>query len=154
MSKFLILIFTAAVCLAGLLAGPGTALAFQLHAAPEGQYAHQIAHAFFIVSMAIFAFWLHKMRLIEKRGWRYIQMSCFLFILWNIDAMVGHEIDIRLTADAFTGGGFTQSLVVERAIAPYLYYALKMDHLICVPPMVLLLTGLKRLKRESEGGER
>ena len=154
MAKSMTFIFTAAVCLAGLLAGPGTALALQVHAFPEGLYAHQIAHAFFIVSMGIFAFWLHKMRLIEKRGWRYIQISCFLFILWNLDAVVGHAIDSRLTADAFSGGGFTQSLVTERAIAPYFYYFLKMDHLICVPAMVLLLMGLKRLNRESDGGER
>lgn len=135
-----------------LLVLPRAALALQVHPAPTGLYAHQIAHAFFILSMAIFAFWLHRMGLVKIKGWRFIQMSCFLFILWNINAMAGHGLESRLTEDAFVGADFTKALVVDRAFAPYLYYFLKMDHFLCVPAMILLLMGLKRLKAASEGG--
>ncbi|MDD5476343.1 MAG: hypothetical protein PHU03_07520, partial [Syntrophales bacterium] len=62
----------------------------QVHAEPEGLYSHQMGHVFFLFSMAVFAFWLQKTRLAEKRGWRYIQFSCVAFILWNLDALWGH----------------------------------------------------------------
>lgn len=138
------------VSFTGLLMGPDTASALQEHPAPEGLYAHQFAHGFFIFSMAFLAFWLQKSRLIEKRSWRYIQISCLCFILWNINAMVGHQIGSRLGEDVFVGSVWSRMLVVERAVAPHLYYFLKMDHLICVPAIIFLFLGLKRLRLESE----
>jgi hypothetical protein len=34
---------------------------------------------------------------------------------------------------------------------PYFYYFLKMDHLLCVPAMVLLCLGLRKLAAEAPG---
>jgi hypothetical protein len=150
--KALFLFFGSGLGLVLLL--PGDASAIQVHPAPEGLYAHQIAHVFFIASMAFFAFWLEKTRLVKAKGWRYIQLSSFWFILWNIGAMLGHVIDSFLEESAFVGAGWSKALVVEEAIAPYLYYVLKMDHLICVPAMVFLLLGLKKLNSEVRGRTR
>ena len=133
-----------------LLVNPMDVLALQVHPTPEGLYTHQIAHAFFILSMATLTFWLQKRGLIRQKGWRFIQLACICFILWNIGAMAGHMIDSRLPADAFHGSGWGRVLVVERAIFPYLYYVIKMDHLICVPAILLLFFGLRSLKLESE----
>lgn len=146
----MILIRTVMMCIAVLMIHPNTALALQVHPQPEGLYAHQIAHAFFILSMTILAFWLQKSKLVEKKGWRYIQIGCVCFILWNINAMTGHIIDSKLSQDAFAGSGWTKKLVVEKVSAPYLYYLLKMDHLTCVPAMVFFFIGLRILKNEAE----
>lgn len=132
--------------ISGLFLYPESAFALQVHPTPEGLYAHQISHAFLVFSMAILVFWLQKRRLVQERGWRYIQVSCLLFILWNIDAMTGHVIDSKLDAEAFTATGFSRALVMEKAITPYLYYLLKLDHFICVPAIVFLYLGLRRLE--------
>ncbi|MFH1488729.1 MAG: hypothetical protein ABII06_07495 [Pseudomonadota bacterium] len=123
--------------------------AFQVHPEPEGLYSHLLAHIFFILSMAILAFWLQKTRLIRSKGWRYMQISCLLFIFWNLDTFLGHIIDSRMSPEAIVGSPWAKSLVLEKAIAPYLYYVLKMDHLICVPAIILLFIGLRSLKAGS-----
>jgi len=128
-------------------------LALQVHPEPEGLYAHQVAHAFFIFSMAILIFWLHKSRLVDNKGWRYIQIGCLCFILWNIIAMAGHIIDSKLSKEAFLGSGWTKTLVIEKAIAPYLYYLLKMDHFICVPAIVFLFIGIRKFRLETRGNQ-
>jgi len=152
LSKAVFLFF--GICLNLVLLFPGVASAIQVHAAPEGLYVHQIAHVFLIASMAFLAFWLERTRLVKARGWRYIQVSSFCFILWNIEAIIGHVIESSLSESAFVGTGWAKSLVVENASAPYLYYVLKMDHLICVPAMIFLLLGLRKLNLEARGGSR
>jgi hypothetical protein len=131
---------------------PEAAWALQVHPAPTGLYAHQIAHLFFLLSMAAMALWLARNRLTQRPGWRFIQWSCLLFVLWNLGAIVGHAIDHRLPEEAFAGSGWNQQLVVERAILPYLYLLLRMDHLTCVPAMALLLVALRKFRKEVEGG--
>jgi hypothetical protein len=131
---------------------PAQGFALQVHAEPEGLYSHQLGHMFFVFSMAVFAFWLQKTQLAEKRGWRYIQVSCVIFILWNLGAIAGHMLESRLSEDAFVRISSGRALVMEKAAAPYLYYFLKLDHLIAVPAMIFLLLGLNRLKKESGEG--
>ena len=128
------------------------ALALQVHTDPEGLYSHQLGHLFFIASMAILIFWLQKTRLAEAKGWRYIQISCLAFILWNSGAIAGHFIETLQAEEAFVRISSGRALVVEKAFAPYLFYFLKLDHLFAVPAMIFLLLGLRRLKRESREG--
>jgi len=51
------------------------ALATQAHNAPEGLYAHQLAHVFFIISMGVLIYWLRERKLVQAVGWRYIQYA-------------------------------------------------------------------------------
>lgn len=128
----------------------GTAFGLQAHAtAEEGLYSHQLGHVFFLLSMVVFAFWLQKTRLVERGGWRLIQMSCLFFILWNLDAIAGHEIELWLDASRFVGVPPSRVLIADDGLIPYLYFFLKLDHLFCVPAMVLLYWGLRRLGSES-----
>jgi hypothetical protein len=143
-----------ALVLGGALALPPAVHGLQVHPAPEGLYAHQIAHIFFLVSMAAMAFWLRRNRLSQQPGWRFIQWSCLLLILWNAGAIWGHDIDHRLKEEAFGGSGWSRYLLMDQAILPYLYVFLRMDHLTCVPAMGLLLLALRRFRREVEGGQR
>jgi lipid-A-disaccharide synthase-like uncharacterized protein len=124
---------------------PEVAWAFQSHPAPEGLYVHQLAHVFFIVAMGILAYWLQVNRFVQQRGWRLIQMSCILFILWNIDTFFGHWVEERVAADAVIGEpDWTQRIILDSSMTR-LYYALKLDHLVSVPAIICLFLGIRSL---------
>ena len=132
-----------------LILWSGPAFGLQGHAnAEEGQYSHQLGHLFFILGMLIFAFWLQKTRLVKERGWRLLQISCLFFILWNIDALAGHEIELWLDESRFVGEGPSRVLIAEGGHLPYLYFFLKLDHFLCVPALALLFLGLRKIKAD------
>ncbi|MGD9242646.1 MAG: hypothetical protein PVI34_04945 [Desulfobacterales bacterium] len=127
---------------------PLPVLATQGHTQPEGLYAHQMAHVFFMFSMGLLMYWLRKRGLVKATGWRFIQFASFFFILWNADAFLVHFIEEQ-----------TEVLVIVR-LNPwhlhiqaaegfgwlvYVYYVAKLDHLLCVPALFFLYIGLKRL---------
>jgi hypothetical protein len=136
------------VCLLEMLLWPASGSATQGHAGIEGLYTHQLAHIFFAVSMAILIYWLRQRYLVKQKGWRYIQYSAFFFILWNLDAFMVHLLgehlgiihvhkvnawEIQITASA-----------QHRFLIP-LYYLARLDHLLCVPALLFLYAGLRRL---------
>jgi hypothetical protein len=136
--------------LATLLAVPGSAWAFQSHPAPEGLYAHQIAHVFFIFAMAMLAYWLEQNRFTQERGWRFIQISCILFVVWNIVAFAGHWVEEQIPPSSLIGDpDWTQRIdFSSHPLAP-LFFVLKLDHLISVPAMVFLFLGIKSLYKQA-----
>ena len=132
----------------------GPALATQAHGAPEGLYAHQLAHLVFIVSMGVLIYWLRARRPVQETGWRYIQYAALFFILWNLDAFCVHLLEeqsalievqrladwqMRITAAHPSGLSLK-----------WLYYAAKLDHLLCVPAMCFLYFGLRRLMVDTQ----
>jgi hypothetical protein len=129
------------------------AFATQTHGQPEGLYAHQMAHAFFIISMWIFDFWLRQRKLVNEPGWRFIQIAAVLFILWNVDAMAVHFLDeqVHILKTGIVEMWHIQIDYEEgyRGLA-VLYYMLKLDHLLCVPAMIYLYLGLKRIALQAE----
>lgn len=145
------LIFTCLICITCIFINPAKVLALQLHLAPGGLYAHQMAHAFFIFSMGFFSFWLQKNRLVEQKGWRYIQISALLLILWNIDAMAAHSLEAWLINDTLSVSGLSGYSITGSGFLAYFYYFLKMDHLTCVPAIIFLFIGLRRLGFKKEG---
>jgi hypothetical protein len=137
--------------LAGGLAPP-PALAVQGHGHPEGIYVHQAAHVFFAAAMGLLIYWLRERRLVAARGWRLIQYSALGFILWNADAFFAHLVDEQLAV--------VKVVMVDRgtlrvdapgggAALAGLYYAAKLDHLLCVPAMAFLYAGLRRLLKDG-----
>jgi hypothetical protein len=147
--------YFAAGILTGLLFWAQPVLATQTHGAPEGLYVHQLAHLFFIVSMGSLEFWLRQRNLVREPGWKYIQLAAILFILWNIDAMVVHFMDEHLDILGITKVDFwhirIESFQGQYSLA-FLYYLLKLDHLLCVPAMFFLYKGLRRLVADGDGG--
>lgn len=131
---------------------PGNALATQGHGGIEGVYAHQIAHLFFIVSIGILIYWLRERKLVQETGWRYIQYAALFFILWNIDTILVHALDDQFRIIQTQSVG-TWQIQIEDAyshnVIKLFYYVAKLDHLLCVPALVLLYLGLKRLKETS-----
>jgi hypothetical protein len=129
------------------------ALATQAHNAPEGLYAHQLAHIFFIVSMGVLIYWLRERKLVRTVGWRYIQYAALFFILWNLDAFSVHLMEEQIPVIAvqrlspweirITAADHSHALT-------WFYYAVKLDHLLCVPALLFLYFGLRRLLKETD----
>ncbi len=137
------------VALTIFLSSAENAHALQVHPAPEGLYAHQMAHVFYILSMVLFIYWIHKTDLGKQTAWRYVQLGCAFLALWNIWAFVGHVIDHNLSRDIFLGEGWNRIMMADEWTTGYLYVILKMDHFICVPAVALLFVALRKLNREK-----
>jgi hypothetical protein len=127
------------------LSVPDPVLAFQSHTGYEGLCVHQLAHVFFAVTMGILAYWLQANRFTDQRGWRLVQISCLLFIIWNMDAFFGHWVEHRIPDGSLIGPpDWTQRIYVNVDWVTA-YYVLKMDHLWCVPAIVCLFAGIRLL---------
>ena len=127
-------------------------MATQAHGEPEGIIAHQVAHVFFIFSMGILIYWLRERGLVVEKAWRYIQYAAFFFILWNLDTILAHLFDEQLRMVRVTREGLW-IIHIDTGDNPrwlgWLYYFLKLDHLLCVPALAFLLLGLRRLVRSD-----
>jgi hypothetical protein len=131
---------------------PLAALAVQEHGAPEGIYSHQGAHVFFAASMGLLIFWLRQRRLVQEPGWRCIQYAALFFILWNIDAFTAHFLDEQsgVLDTVMAAPGKIKIEVGENLTSlAWLYYMAKLDHLLCVPAMLFLYAGLRRLLKDA-----
>ncbi len=138
------------ICLIMLFAEP--ALATQAHGEPEGLYAHQLGHLFFIISMGVLIFWLRERQLVQAAGWRYIQYAALFFILWNVDAFFVHLVDEQLAVIEIQRINPWEIKIVSNVdskILIWLYYMAKLDHLLCVPALLFLYFGLRRLLKDS-----
>ena len=146
--------FAALVCIAVVgIAQP--ALATQTHYEPEGLVVHQVAHLFFALSMGTLAYWLRARKLTRHRGWRLIRYAALLLILWNIDAFTAHLIDEQASLVGVERIDALHLFLAPRPGLEFLlplYYLVKLDHLFCVPALVFLFLGLRRLRDESETG--
>ncbi len=155
MKKFFLTLFSAAGFFF-LLCSP--ALATQPHGAPEGLYVHQLSHLFFSFSMGILIYWLRMRNLVRETGWRYIQYAAFFFILWTLDAFAAHMLDEQFEWVRVTRvDRWHIRLDASREWLGIFYYIIKLDHLLCVPAIVFLYAGLKRLSasagREAAKGQ-
>ena len=147
---WLALFFLASLSL--VILAPNSALATQGHGGIEGVYAHQIAHLFFIISMGGLIYWLRQRGLVREKGWRMIQLSAFFFILWNLDAFLVHLLDDQLKIIQVKRIGLWKIQLMDlydSHALKRLYYVAKLDHLLCVPAIVFLYLGLKRLVKEQ-----
>ncbi len=130
-----------------LLCDSAPALAIQAHGAPEGLYVHEIGHILYALAMLGFALRvLHSSRLSRKPGWRLMSWGTLLLFAWNLWAFVAHIIDVAIPADHFLADtrGLKSILVLQSRI-DYLYCLFRMDHLICVPALLLIYLGLRHM---------
>ena len=136
------------------------ASATQTHGGLEGVVVHQIAHIVFVGAMALLIYWLRQHGLVKNPGWKRIQYAAVFFLLWNINAFIVHLLEEQVDIlDMTQIGPWKLRLQSQPAYewAAWLYYMVKLDHLICVPAMIFLYSGLKRLREapvaESSPGE-
>jgi hypothetical protein len=136
------------ICAWGVLASPDTALAIQAHTHNEGIIVHQMGHLFFLVSMALLIFTINGKDLGREKGWKLLQYSAFFFILWNLDAIFAHFLDNQIVAVSVSmQDNWHMTLATENGsrLLAGVYYLLKLDHLLCVPAMILFHLGLRSI---------
>jgi hypothetical protein len=140
----------------GLVLHPLPALALQSHGGLEGLYVHQLAHVFFAFSMGLLIFWLRKRRLTASVSWRYIQYAALFLIAWNVDTITSHWL---LEQSGLIDVEFIAPIHIHITTAEgwrwvsEIYYLTKLDHLLCVPALVFLFLGLRRLVNSSQPEE-
>ena len=132
--------------IAGVILMPVEGSAIQLHASSEGIITHQVGHLFFLFSMVVLIFTLSGKGLDKQKGWRLIQYSAFFFILWNLDVIAAHFMDNQLHAVKIETISLTWiKVVTDSSVLAWIYYGLKLDHLLCVPAMLFFYKGLSLL---------
>jgi len=127
---------------------PVNAFATQLHASSEGIITHQMGHLFFLTSMVVLIFTITGTGLDKQKGWRRIQYAAFFFILWNLDAVSAHFFDNQIHIVSIENISLFKMRIITNnnsSILAFCYYALKLDHLLCVPAMLFLYKGLSNL---------
>nr|WP_320189856.1 hypothetical protein [uncultured Desulfobacter sp.] len=136
-----------------LSASPANLYALQYHTGSEGIITHQIGHLFFLFSMVVLMFMISGKGLAVHKGWRLIQMSAFFFILWNGCAIAAHFLDNQIYAVSVEriANGYAKLQTQNNSdLLGWIYYALKLDHLLCVPAMFLMYKGLSFLVNEQK----
>ncbi len=124
------------------------ALAIQPHGAPEGLYAHQIAHLGFLIAMAYI--WL-RTRHRTGEGWRLIRLSFVFFAVWNMNTFINHGISAALDPTKFQGdmGTLPRYLVTRSTLDIYFFFG-QMDHFLCIPAALCLGLGLRKMRRAAQ----
>ncbi len=132
---------------------PTDACAIQLHLTSEGIITHQMGHLFFLISMVVLMFTLSGKGLDKQKGWRLIRYSAFFFILWNMDAGIAHFLDNQIHVAEIENISFSLMRMKVHNDSPILfwvYYVLKLDHLLAVPAMLLFFKGISCLVEEQQ----
>ena len=137
-----------AMTIAGLILLPVNGYTTQLHSSFEGIITHQIGHFFFLFSMVTLIFTVTGKGLNKQKGWRLIQYAAFFFILWNLCAITTHFFDNQIHAVKIENISLGKMKIVTTngsLMLAWIYYILKLDHLLCVPAMLFLYKGLSYL---------
>lgn len=132
-----------------LLLSANPAYALQTHGDPEGLYVHQMAHLLFTVALAYL--WWHTRRTtpVASNGWKLLQLFCLLTILWNLLAVIGHEVYLRLDpADFLKRNTWDEQVTLPLDLRKSLYLLTSMDHLLLVPALAALALALRTFYRQ------
>lgn len=159
-NRFTILLFVAIP----FVVVPESAHATQIHSASEGVVVHQIGHFFFLISMIVLYFTIKEKSLDSEKGWRLIQISSLLFVLWNLDALIVHFLDNQIEiispvplsiCDIKIDMADDRIPISNNTYADkdifliWLYYFLRLDHLLSVPGMIFLWRGLGLIAQQD-----
>lgn len=127
-----------------------TSWALQSHSTPEGIYVHQMSHLLFMGAL-MYLYW-HTRRTPElsSRGWKYLQLFCILFAVWNLLALVGHEALEYLTpVDFIDKSSWKEQIAPPITPLKLIYFLTKMDHLLYVPALLALVISLRTFCRDA-----
>lgn len=136
--------------LLSIIIEPVDALALQSHGPPEGRYVHQMAHLLFTGALLYLCWHTRHTPALSGRGWKYLQVFCILFALWNLLAFIGHEAYEFLTpADFIETNGIRNHIAGPITPVKVIYFLTKMDHLLYVPALLALVISLRTFYRDA-----
>jgi hypothetical protein len=152
-SSGLIFKFISVIAIALFILLPMDASATQLHSHTEGIITHQAGHLFFLFSMVVLIFTITGKGLNKQKSWRLIQYSAFFFILWNLDAVAAHFFDNQIHIVKIENISIWKIKIIthpDSSLLAWVYYILKLDHLLCVPAMLFLYKGLSNFVNDQK----
>jgi hypothetical protein len=121
------------------------AFALQTHTGPEGYFVHQFAHVIFAAAMAFVMVVLKRSLGARIVGWRLVRYSALFFLLWNVDAFIGHLASHRMD---YAEGYIEGSALHMRDFLAWAYYLTSIsEYFFLVTAFLLLAVGLNRLYR-------
>lgn len=135
-----------------LLMVPVPAWAVQIHGAPEGLYVHQGAHLIFSGALVFLLCKLERRPPGVSQGWRFLKLSLFFFLLWNIDTFIVHLFSLRLPDNVLITQGslWSHRLLGPMTLERWGYYLGRFDHLFCLPAMWFLVRSLDKFCSEVD----
>lgn len=142
---------TSLVILVLAFANIPVASAVQPHQPPEGFVVHQLAHLFFLVTMAYLVVRFALEGKLRRPGWDYLAVAAGFFALWNVDTFIAHvllqsgEPSWLLVTELSVFGAISTDSLSE--LVTYLTY---MDNLFAVPAVYFLYKGLKDLNNRAD----
>jgi len=132
---------------------PQAATAIQTHGHPEGLYAHQLGHFFFLATMVYLCWQFWRQNLLRRRSFHRIYWACLLFADWNLLTFLGHMAEERLDAaaiDSTAGHLFRQLHITD--LNALIFYLAKLDHIILIPALWFFYLGLRAFRTEQREG--
>jgi len=134
----------------GFLLWPRVSWAIQTHGDPEGLYAHQLGHVFFLIAMVYVCWQIWRQGLTSKPGFPRLFWACILFGAWNILTFIGHIAEERLDPGAIDrqAGYFWRTLHITD-LNGLLFYLAKLDHLLLVPAFLMFYLALRAFRRQQ-----
>lgn len=144
--------------LALLLALTGDAWALQTHNGAEGVVVHQFAHIQYMGALG-YLLWDIRRSAFTGIGWLYLQRFCWLMMLWNGIAFIGHFAQFALPNEAISteDGYLSALLLLPFSFGKWIYYITALDHLLCTPALFFLFLAMRSfyrsvLRESGEGG--
>ena len=118
--------------------------AAQAHNIAAGLPVHQMARALFAIAMLSLVVRLQLAGAVKDRGWKYIQIAAFFFLLWNLNNIRVHWMARRIPDSLFHGSphNWNQRLELTNWAARLFYWG-RLDWFLSVPALFYFLRGLK-----------
>ncbi|MBU1566611.1 MAG: hypothetical protein KJ630_13410 [Proteobacteria bacterium] len=121
------------------------AMALQTHDGLEGVVVHQLAHVQYLGALG-YLLWDLRRSTFAGIGWLYLQRFCWLMMLWNSLAFIGHFAQVALPDEALVreNGYLSTLLHLPITFGKLIYYITALDHLLCTPALFFLYLAMRR----------
>jgi len=130
------------------------AWALQTHGGSEGVVVHQIAHIQYLGALG-YLLWDIRRSSFAGIGWRYLQGFCWLMMIWNAIAFVGHFAQMALPEEAISteDGYLSALLLLPVSFGRWIYYVTALDHLVITPALFFLFLAMRSFSQSATSAQ-
>jgi len=127
------------------------AMALQTHGGAEGVVVHQLAHFQYLGALG-YLLWDIRRSSFHGIGWIYLQRFCWLMMIWNGIAFIGHFAQVALPDEAISteDGYLSALLLLPFSFGKWIYYITALDHLVCTPALFFLFLAMRSFYRSLD----
>jgi hypothetical protein len=126
------------------------AWALQTHGGIEGVVVHQVAHIQYLGALG-YLLWDIRRSGFAGIGWLYLQRFCWLMMIWNGLAFIGHLAQMNLPEEAISteDGYLSALLLLPVSFGRWVYYVTALDHLVITPALFFLFLAMRSFSRAA-----